>query len=255
MQYIKELVKKISSQHESAIIPERCTIFDAILNDERLSEKEKTVNRLTDEATILVIAASETPAKVLALIVFYLTGRPDLVSRIRKEIVTVQDTTGKAPLLHELKDMPYLTAVIKEGLRLHGGIVARSQRVCRHETLRYGDFVIPPGTPLSTSSHFIHRSPELFPEPSKFQPERWLDHHGLQVLSRYLVAFGKGTRNCLGKNLGEAELYLTLGSILKRFNFELFDTNEEDVEIGRDWYVMQPRRNGRGIRAIVLEGN
>lgn len=224
------------------------------MEDEELPAQEMTVARLTDEATILIIAASETPAKVLALITFHLLRRPDLVRKIREEVNGVTTTVSQRPSLSQLEQLPYLSAVIKEGLRLHGGIVARSSRVCTSETLRIGTFDVPPGTPLSTSSYFIHRNPHLFPEPSQFLPERWLVKDETRELDRYLVAFGKGTRNCVGKNLGRAELYLALATVLKTFDFELFETDETDVEFGRDWYVMQPRKNSVGVRVVVKEG-
>jgi cytochrome P450 len=224
------------------------------MEDEELPAQEMTVARLTDEATILIIAASETPAKVLALITFHLLRHPDLVCKIRKEVNGVPMGVSQRPSLSQLERLPYLSAVIKEGLRLHGGIVARSSRVCTSETLRIGNFDVPPGTPLSTSSYFIHRNPHLFPEPSQFLPERWLVKDETRELDRFLVAFGKGTRNCVGKNLGQAELYLALATVLKTFDFELFETDETDIEFGRDWYVMQPRKSSVGVRVVVKEG-
>lgn len=225
------------------------------MEDESLPAHEKTVERLTDEATILVIAASETPAKVLSLIIFYLLARPDMIQLIREELRTISAQDGGTPSLHQLEQLPHLSATVKEGLRLHGGIVTRSQRVSRNEALQYGDYIIPAGTSMSTSSYFVHRNPTLFPGPSEFVPERWLKSDGTRAQDRYLVAFGKGTRNCVGQNLGQAELYMTLAAVLKNFDLELFRTDVTDVEIERDWYVMQPKRDSQGVRVMVKESN
>ncbi|KAF1975730.1 cytochrome P450 [Bimuria novae-zelandiae CBS 107.79] len=220
-----------------------------------LSAREKTVSRLTDEASILVMAASETTGRILAIIVFHLSRRRDILEKIREELRAVPSSTEKASSLHDLERLPYLSGAVKEGLRLHGGIVARSQRVCRNEALHYGGFTIPPGTPISTSSYFVHRNPKIFPKPSEFIPERWINHNETYSLDRYLVAFGRGTRNCVGRNLGKAELYLTVSKVIKRFDFEPFETTEDDVDIGRDWYVPQPLKSSEGVRAIVKESN
>jgi cytochrome P450 len=230
---------------------QQTTIFDEILNDDDLPAQEKTVDRLTDEATILVIAASETPAKVLALIMYYVLVKPDIQRKLRDELSNVFGSNMKAPSYHQLEQLPYLSAVVKEGLRLHGGIVARSQRISRYETLHCAGFDIPPGTPLSTSSYFVHRDPTIFPNPSVFDPDRWLRSADPHALDRYLVAFGKGSRNCVGKNLGQAELFLTLATVLRRFDLDLYETDETDVTIERDWYVMQPKKDSLGVRAIV----
>lgn len=249
------MVEKVSAERKVADKSQYRTIFDEILDDEDLPAQEKTLERLTDEATILVIAASETPAKVLCLIIYHLLAYPEWLQKIRNELSALHELNSQNPSLHQLERLPHLSSAIKEGLRLHGGIVARSQRVCRSEHLHFRDFVIPPGTPLSTSSYFIHRNSELFPQPSKFIPERWLETDSTHGLDHYLVAFGKGSRNCVGKNLGQAELYLTLAIVLRKFDFETYLTDMTDIEIERDWYVMQPKKTSQGVRVIVKEGN
>jgi cytochrome P450 len=199
----------------------------------------------------MVIAGSETPAKVLSLIMYHLLSDRGILENVHHEVKPLLASPENGHLLHNLEQLPYLSAVIKEGLRLHGGIVARSQRVAR-EPLQYGNYAIPPGTPLSTSSYFIHRNPDIFPEPSKFDPRRWLECHSQHELDRHLVVFGRGTRNCVGKNLGQAELYMTLAALISKFDMRLFDTEKKDVDMGRDWYVMQPKRWSPGVRATVI---
>jgi cytochrome P450 len=163
--HVTQLIGEVVERRARGDKPQYRTIFDNIMEDEELPAHELTVARLTDEATVLVIAASETPAKVLALLTFHLLRRPDQVRKIREELSGVSMAVPQRPSLHQLEQLPYLSAFIKEGLRLHSGIVARSSRVCARETLRIGNFDVPPGTPLSTSSYFIHRNPYLFPEP------------------------------------------------------------------------------------------
>ena len=71
-------------------------------------------------------------------------------------------------------------------------------------------------------------------------------------LKRYLVAFGRGTRNCLGYNLGYAMLYLGTAAVASRYNMELFETDIRDVSLERDWTIPQPRVGSQGVRATVL---
>jgi cytochrome P450 len=208
---------------------------------------------LTDEATILVIAASESPAKTLALIHFYLMNNPLKLRKLRQELKDSMSNSHKIPSLSKLESLPYMSAVVKEGLRLHGGITARSSRVAPNEALQYKEWTIPPGTPVSTSSVFIHRNPEIFPDPLDFKPERWLEKStAARRLDHYLVAFGKGTRNCIGLNLGSAEIYITLAHVIINFEMELFETDISDIKMVRDWYVPQPKLNSIGIQARIL---
>jgi cytochrome P450 len=136
---------------------------------------------------------------------------------------------------------------------MHGGITARSSRVAVDEGLQYRQWVIPRGTPLSTSSVFIHRNPDIFPNPSEFIPERWLDSGKLERrLDHYLIAFGKGSRNCVGLNLAFAEILLALASVVAYFEMDLFMTDVSDVEMVRDWHVPQAKLGSVGVQARVL---
>ena len=105
------------------------------------------------------------------------------------------------PTCAELEQLPYLTAVIQEGLRLHPNPVGRLQRVSPDTALVYSDgmmkkeWVIPAGTPVSMDARTTHMDSTVFPEPLRFLPERWIDNPNLD---KYLLTFSKGTRICAG---------------------------------------------------------
>ena len=81
----------------------------------------------------------------------------------------------------------------------------------------------------------------------EFYPGRWLNN---PRLSRYLVSFSKGSRQCLGMNLAYAEIYLCLASLVQRFpKMQLFETVKEDVEIQADYYA--PKASGRGVKVVL----
>jgi cytochrome P450 len=80
------------------------------------------------------------------------------------------------------------------------GVSHRSARVAPTEDLHYNEWVIPRGTAIGMTSMINHWNTELFPEPDEFKPERWLLEDGSQnyALQKKLIAFGKGTRVCIG---------------------------------------------------------
>ena len=100
------------------------------------------------------------------------------------------------------------------------------------------------------SPYLHHTNPEIFPHPTIFKPERWLDDPSL---TKYLLAFGRGSRMCLGMNLAMAEIYMTLAYVFRRFDFELFDTiASRDVEIVRDNFIGMVDGRSQGIRVKVV---
>jgi cytochrome P450 len=140
--------------------------------------------------------------------------------------------------------------VIKESLRLSALLVSRLPLVAPTETLRYKSHAIPPGTEISMSIPDILHDPSIFSSPHEFLPERWLPGNpDLARLNRFWVPFGRGSRICLGLNLAMAEMYMVIGCMFRRFEFELFETGEErDIKVHKDCFAAEVRRESPGVR-------
>lgn len=107
----------------------------------------------------------------------------------------------------DLEKRPYLWAIMHECLRMMPGVSHRSARTAREEDLHYRsmdgkiEYVIPRGTAIGMTSMINHWNEELFPNPDAFVPERFLKEDGKPNyrLREKLIAFGKGTRVCIGE--------------------------------------------------------
>lgn len=78
-------------------------------------------------------------------------------------------------------------------------------------------------------------------------PDRWIEN---PRLSRYLVSFSKGSRQCLGLNLAYAEMYLCLANFFHTFpDMQLHDTTRNDVEMKADYFL--PKASGRGVKVML----
>ena len=97
--------------------------------------------------------------------------------------------------LSDLDSLPYLDAVIRETLRMYP-VVPFTGRVAAEDTEVEGVF-FPKGTRISLALYSMLRDPEVFPEPDKFKPERWLTEDPA-VKARAGMVFGIGPRNCIG---------------------------------------------------------
>ena len=141
------------------------------------------------------------------------------------------------------------------GLRLSYGSVARSPRILRGKPLQYQSWTIPPGTPVSCNSWQIHHDESIYPDSFTFKPERWLNNakgpDGKKNLSRYMTSFGRGTRMCLGLQLGYAEMALAIAAIFRRFDLELFETSRLDVDCYFDQIAPGVHPDSKGVRVLV----
>ena len=225
----------------------RKTIFQELINGD-LPPEEKTLKRLVDEGQTMIAAGQQTTAHFLKIVTYHILANEDVYSRLKAELrEAILDPTSIPPLA-QLERLPYLHAVVLEGHRVSYGVVSRLQRISPDQPLHYKDWVIPAGTPVSMTSIMQHEDLNKFPNPKKFDPNRWLN--ASERLEKYLVNFSKGTRQCLGINLANAEIYLTLASVFRRFNIELYETTARDVEVAHDFFVPHPHADSKGVRIV-----
>ncbi|KAI1777244.1 cytochrome P450 [Hypoxylon cercidicola] len=248
---MQEMVTRSSAQksREGA----QKTIFDA-LSDPAVPLHERSAGRLKDEGMVVLFGGTETTARVLTVISYHIFQNRPLLLKLRDEIRTMMPTPTTEPSWSELERLPYLNATINEGLRLSHSPIFRSTRVAPTESFTYKNLVIPPGTPISICAYFVHMDPKIFPEPETFKPERWIEaaEKG-QHLNKFIVAFSKGSRVCLGMNLAYAELYMTLATIIRRFDVELYETGPDNIRIDREIGIGVPKQGEFKVQAKITK--
>lgn len=207
-----------------------------------------------------------TTAWTLAVATYHLLKSPHILRRLKADLRTAIPDPKRTPHLPVLENVPYLTAIIKEALRLSYGVSSRLPRISPIEPIHFKDsgtgkeWTIPPNTVLSMTSTLLHHDESLFPDNKAFMPERWIKDPSLD---KYLVSFSKGSRQCLGINLAYAEMYIALAGIFRRWGsaayrdegdegvLELYETEIGDVEIARDGFVPLARDGSMGVRVKV----
>ena len=179
------------------------TIIHDILRADNLPSAEKNFSRVNDEVVTITSAGFETVAQTLRFIVYHVYSNSIVLHRLRVELRGLfsslkPDLQGE-PTLTQLEHLPYLTAVIMEGLRLSPGVATRLARIAPDRELVYDDnTVIPAGTPVSMTTLLMHRDERVYPEAQKFEPERWMDKEMVKKAEKTFAPFSRGTRICLG---------------------------------------------------------
>lgn len=135
------------------------TLFHELLQGD-VPASEKSVNRLVQEAQIVVSAGTETTAWCLSVITFHLLSNPAILERPRKELKEVIPDPDKPVTVEKIEQLPYLTACIQEGLRLSYGLSTRLPRVSPVDVMVFNDgkkdWHIPPGVRLNQPYPFPH---------------------------------------------------------------------------------------------------
>lgn len=170
------------------------TIFHELLYSD-LPAHETSDARLGDEAQLIVAAGLITTSWSLSVASFHISSNPDILRKLRAELIAAGSTSTKPLDWHKLEQLPYLNGCVHEGIRLAHGIVTRDPRLAPDVELKYDTWVIPKNTPVSMTNVDILMNETIFPKPAEFIPERWISNPGLE---RYFVPFGKGSRACAG---------------------------------------------------------
>jgi cytochrome P450 len=149
------------------------------------------------------------------------------------------------------RQLPYLSAVISEGLRMAGSVSGRLARSNPTAPIIYGSFTLPPGTVVSMTIRDLHTNPTIYPEPATFNPERWMDANDRKRLEAYHVPFSKGSRSCIGKDLAMVELYLALANMFSKFDMKLFETSERDIKMEHDFFAPFGPSDSKGLQVTI----
>ncbi|KAL8986707.1 MAG: hypothetical protein Q9169_008767 [Polycauliona sp. 2 TL-2023] len=224
-------------------------IFYDVLTNPKVRLEERDDDYLQDEAQAIIGAGTVTTGHILASVHFHLINNPRVAEKLQAELSNLM-ASNPTPKWSQLEQLPYLSAIITEGLRIGYGVAGRVTRVFPDTVLHHSGYTIPTMTPVGMSAALVHDDPAIFPDPRVFKPERFLEQPELR---KYVISFSKGSRQCVGLNMAYAEFYLGLAAVWApgRFKWELFETDISDVETVHDFLNTSPRLDSKGIRVKV----
>ncbi|MTD45915.1 cytochrome P450 [Conexibacter sp. W3-3-2] len=193
-----------------------------------------TDQEIRDELITLVLAGHETTANQLAWTFERLTRTPDVHATL-KDLVRSDDPMAAA----------YVDATVSESMRVRP-VISMVGRIVQ-EDWRFGDHVVRAGGPVAVGSVLIHHREDLYPQPFRFAPERFLKEDGTAVKpgTYTWLPFGGGTRRCLGAALALAEQRIVIKAIAERVDLEAPDL-EPEREYHRNVTTI-PRGGGRVV--------
>jgi cytochrome P450 len=164
----------------------------------------------------LFAAGHETTANLLAWAFYFLAKNPEVEARLRAEIATLG---GRVPSLKDLAAQPYTEMVLKEAMRLYPPAAGATREPVRPVTI--GGVTFQPGAPLVIMTYVMHRNPALFPDPDRFDPERFSVENEPKIPKHAYLPFGGGPRVCIGNMFAMMEAQLALIVILQRWKLSL----------------------------------
>jgi pentalenene oxygenase len=181
---------------------------------DRLTEAE-----LVSNMVLFLLAGTGTTANLLIWALHLLAQHPEFQHRLQSEVDTV--LAGTPATLADLPNLPLTGQLINEALRLYptGWIFSRTAATDTH----LGGHPIPAGTTLIWSAYVIHHRADLYPDPERFNPERWASpDSNLRAADATYLPFATGPHYCIGQSFALAEAGLALTAVVSRWELEPF---------------------------------
>lgn len=194
---------------------------------------------LRDELMTILFGGHETTATALAWALYWIHYIPEVGEKLLQELNSI-DVQNCDPA--QITKLPYLNAVCCETLRIYPILFFTFPRLVQAPMQLMG-YNIPKGMVLSPCIYLVHHRPDIYPEPKRFKPERFLER---QFSPYEYLPFGGGNRRCIGMAFAMFEMKLVLAKVLSRHSLELAE-NRPVMPVRRG-VTMAP---AGGVRLVV----
>jgi cytochrome P450 family 135 len=222
------IYEEIARRRQAPDLEQRDDVLSLLLAARHEDGRPMSDRELRDELLTLLVAGHETTANALAWAVERLVHNRDKLERLTAEV--------------RAGETEYLDAVITETLRLRPVISIVGRRLT--EPVEFAGWSVPAGVTLAPSIYLVHRRADIYPNPERFEPERFLDN---PPGTYTWIPFGGGVRRCLGGAFAQFEMRAVLSELMRRR--QLFPARPEPERVLRRAMTETPRRDAEVVIA------
>jgi cytochrome P450 len=212
---IDAVIYRMIEAHQSSCL-DRGSLLDLMLAASPAND-DASRQSLRDQVITIFLAGYETVANALSWTWYLLSENPECESRLHHEIDQV--TGGRAPSFEDVFRLRYTENVMAESLRLYPPAWAMGRYARKDFAL--GDYFLPAGTTILISQFITHRDPRYFPDPLRFDPDRFTAEGKAQRVKFTYFPFGAGARQCIGESFAWMEGVLILATLAQKWKLRL----------------------------------
>ncbi|XP_054720562.1 cytochrome P450 4V2-like [Uloborus diversus] len=198
--------------------------FLQLLLEHHLRDSSFTEEDIREEVDTFMFEGHDTTAMAISWALFCLGQNPEIQEKLYEEIRDVfQDDYHRKISSTDVKNMKYLDCVLKEALRLYPSVPIFTRELKEDIKLSELNFTVPAGCLCMVLTVKLHRDPAYFPDPDKFDPDRFLPENCLKRHPYVYIPFSAGPRNCVGQRFALTEEKVILIHILRKFKITSLD--------------------------------
>ncbi|XP_049762157.1 cytochrome P450 6k1-like [Schistocerca cancellata] len=205
-----------------------------------VSPTKLTIEDVAAQAFIFFGAGFETSSSTMSFALHELALHPHCQTKLQHEIDSVLKETGSDITYDALSKMPYLDKVVSETLRKYPALPLLNRECTQEYKIPDSDVVLEKGTPISISVLGLHHDPKYFPEPERFDPERFCEEQKAKRHPYVYLPFGEGPRNCIGMRLGLLQTKVGLVYILSKYSVRTTEATQVDLDFNARSIILVP---------------
>ncbi|MGI8655027.1 MAG: cytochrome P450 [Pyrinomonadaceae bacterium] len=192
-------------------------ILSLLMNTENDENSRMSDVQVRDEALTIFLTGQETVSNALTWTWYLLSLHPEVEAKLYDEIDTV--IGGRAPALSDVAQLSYTEMVFAESMRLFPPAWALARFVLKE--YQVGGYTLPAGSIVIMSPYVMHRDSRYFPDPCRFDPERWKPEAKAARPAYSYFPFGGGAKSCIGEGMARMEGILLIATIAQRWRMQL----------------------------------
>ncbi|KAL9251553.1 Cytochrome P450 89A2-like protein [Drosera capensis] len=255
-----KLSKAGKEDYNSSSLPSYVDILlEAEVEDDNKGKRKILDEEMTNVCSEFLTAGSDTTATALQWIMANLVKNPAIQRKLFEEVVTVTGAGAEEVTDDDLAKMPYLKAVVLEGLRRHPPLHFGLPHAVAEEA-ELGGYKLPKKAIVNFMVAEMGKDPKVWDESMKFKPERFLDDETFDITGTReikMMPFGAGRRICPGYLLGLLELQYFVANLVLKFEWNAPDGDTIDLTEKQEFTAVmkQPLRTRLMPRTTKASGN
>uniref|UniRef100_A0A182J4W3 Uncharacterized protein n=1 Tax=Anopheles atroparvus TaxID=41427 RepID=A0A182J4W3_ANOAO len=199
-----------------------------------------TLNELAAQVFIFFLAGFETSSTTQSFCLYELAKNPDIQERLREEINSAIEANGGEVTYDLVMGIQYLDNVINETLRKYPPVDTLTRKPAQDYVIPGTQHVLPEGMIVQIPIYAIQRDPEHYPEPDRFDPDRFTPEEVKKRHPYVFLPFGEGPRICIGLRFGMMQTKVGLITLLRKFRFSPSARTPERVEFDPRSFTLSP---------------
>jgi cytochrome P450 len=213
------------NEHRASGI-DRGDLLSMLMTSNEETDEQMTDNQLYIESLTMFLAGHETTAMALIWTWYLLSQHPEIEAKLHAELDSVLQ--GRAPTVQDLPQLRYTSMVVKETMRLYppAWVISREPL----EDVTFGPHPMKKGSIMLISPYVVHRDPRYYPDPERFDPERFAEGYEKRLPRFAYFPFGGGSHVCIGQPFAMMEATLVLATIAQRYRLQLAPDQRVEIQ-------------------------